>query len=117
MNKSEKYCASARLGARLGTSPRARLDRIKRAIGAKPTRIELTGQASATTAFFPGVTVLVSYEAAVAYRLTDGSEVATPRNYFSKTTDRSMSDWLHQHDVVRLEPDVFMDRLRARLAT
>lgn len=121
--KTEKYTASARLKPdKLGTSPRARAERAEKALRriglGQYTPIDARGlsQASASEITLGSVVCLVSYEEIVAYRLPDGSEVATPRNYYSRTTDRTLNAWLRRSDAVRMQPGDLHAALKNRFA-
>ncbi len=123
--KTEKYLASERLKPdKLGTSPRARAGRVEKALRAiglghyTPIDARELGQASASEITIGSTICLVSYETIVAYRLADGSEVASPRNYYSRTTDRTLDSWLRQRDgdVVRMEPAELHAALKRRFA-
>lgn len=123
--KTEKYTASEALKPeKLGTSPRARSERAERALRSinlsqyTPIDARGLGQASASEITLGSVVCLVSYEEIVAYRLPDGSEVATPRNYYSRTTDRSLGEWLRSGSgVVRMQPADLHESLRRRFAS
>ncbi len=137
--KAEKYTASERLRPdKLATSPSARLERVRRALNAAGLRfnwpnsgpipnhrpdsptlgaVRGLGQASASEVQIGSVLCCVSYEEIVAYRLSDGSEVATPRNYYSRTTDRTLDSWLRRSDVVRMQPADLHAALVRRFAT
>ena len=104
----------------LNTGKSARLRRVESAIRAtigQPLPIEnlrATNQASATTCTIKGVTLLVSYLTVVAYKLPDGSSVATERNEFSRTTDRSV-DAFGKPSIRHWQPE-FDASLRKALA-
>lgn len=114
------FSHSAQLGVKLATGKTARESRIRDAlsrVGRFPSSFEIvaTGQNSSSVAVFPsGLRVLVSYQTAVSYRLPDGSFVATPRNEFSRTTDRAISDFAPP-SCVRLELSAFRDALAGHL--
>ena len=114
------FSHSAQLGVKLATGKTARQDRIRSAlsrIGAFPSSFDVvsTGQNSSSIAVFPSdLRVLISYNTAVAYRLPDGSFVATPRNEFSRTTDRAVDDFAPR-SVVRLGTEAFREALSAHL--
>ncbi len=103
---------------KLATGRQARAERVAVALNfCRQSFRDLTPtkQASATIAHHKsGVDVLVSYKTAVAYRLTDGSFVQTPRNQFSRTTDRSVADFVRGQSVT-LEVDAFRDALARHL--
>ena len=103
---------------KLATGRQARAERVARALGfCRGTfqSITATKQASATVAHCAGgLDVLVSYQTAVAYRLPDGSFVQTPRNRYSRTTDRSISEFV-RGQAVTLEPDAFKEALARHL--
>jgi hypothetical protein len=106
--------------AKLNTGKRARQERaVKALVGLGYTgefHLLPLSQASASEVIFPsGLRVLISYETCVAYRLHDGSEVATFRNEYSRTTDRSVSDFLKRSDAARLEVSAFRAALTERL--
>ncbi len=107
---------------KLGTSPRARAERAEKALReiglGRFTPIDARGlsQASASEITIGSVVCLVSYDQIVAYRLADDSEVATPRNYYSRTTDRTLDSWLTRSDVVRMEPADLHAALKNRFA-
>ena len=111
-----KFTHSAQM-EKLATGRQARAERVARALGfCRGTfhRITATKQASATVAHCAGVDVLVSYQTAVAYRLPDGSFVQTPRNQFSRTTDRSIAEFVRGQSVT-LEVDAFREALARHL--
>lgn len=114
------FSHSAQLGTKLATGKTARESRIRSAlsrIGSFPCSFEIvsTGQNSSSIVVFPsGLRVLVSYNTAVAYRLPDGSFVATPRNEFSRTTDRGIDDFANP-SCVRLELCSFREALALHL--
>jgi hypothetical protein len=103
---------------KLATGKQARAERVARALGfCRGTFREIrpTKQASATVARYPnGLEVLISYQTAVAYRLPDGSFVQTPRNQYSRTTDRSVADFVRGQSVT-LEPQAFREALARHL--
>jgi hypothetical protein len=102
---------------KLATGRQARAERVARALGLSCSDFLTTAtkQASATVAHLPnGLDVLVSYQTAVAYRLPDGSFVATPRNQYSRTTDRSVADFV-RGEAVTLEPIAFREALARHL--
>ena len=102
---------------KLATGRQARAERVARALGLSFSDflVTPTKQASASIAHLPnGVDVLVSYKTAVAYKLHDGSFVQTPRNQFSRTTDRSVADFV-RGQAVTLEVDAFRDALARHL--
>ena len=105
---------------KLATGRQARAERVARALGfCRGTFRDITAtkQASATIAHHKsGVDVLISYQTAVAYRLPDGSFVQTPRNQFSRTTDRSIADFV-RGQAVTLEVDAFREALARHLTT
>jgi hypothetical protein len=115
------YSHSFQLGVKLATGKTAREERIRRALGSLgnfPPSFEVvaTGQNSSSIAVFPsGLRVLISYTTAVAYRLPDGSFVATPRNEYSRTTDRAVCDFAPAHSVT-LEVCAFRDALARHLS-
>ena len=76
--------------------------------------VKATPQVSASVADVCGISILISYLTAVAYRLPDGSFVCTPRNYYSRTTDRSITEFI-SGPCVELEPSAFAAALRERL--
>jgi hypothetical protein len=76
-----------------------------------------TKQASATIAHHKsGIDVLISYTTPVAYKLRDNSYVQTPRNQFSRTTDRSVADFV-RGQAVTLEIDAFREALARHLTS
>jgi len=100
---------------RLPSGYQARLSRCCAALKTTPPEIEPTRQASATVAKFSnGLHVLVSYKTPVAYRLPDGSYVKTPRNHYSRTTDRSVAEFCPQN-CVTLDVPAFEDALNGHL--
>jgi hypothetical protein len=105
---------------KLATGRQARAERVAVALGfCRATFQDLTPtkQASATIAHKPhGIDVLVSYKTAVAYKLRDNSYVQTPRNQFSRTTDRSVADFV-RGQAVTLDVDAFRDALARHLMT
>ena len=105
---------------KLATGRQARAERVARALGfCRGTFRDITAtkQASATVAHCAGgLDVLISYQTAVAYRLPDGSFVQTPRNQFSRTTDRSIAEFV-RGQAVTLEPDAFREALARHLTT
>jgi len=112
------YSHSGPLGYKLSTGLRARQDRAGKAlgdIGKFPCfRCEATGQNSSSIAVFSsGLRVLISYQTAVAYKLPDGSSIATPRGEFSRTTDRAVDDF--SRSAIRLGKAEFAEALRLRL--
>ena len=113
------YSHSCQLGVKLATGKSARESRIRSALSAVGSfpcsfAIVATGQNSSSVAVFPsGLRVLVSYATAVAYKLADGSAVATPRNEYSRTTDRAIDDFSRL--CVRLDVEAFRDSLALRL--
>jgi hypothetical protein len=114
------FSHSAQLGVKLATGKTARQDRIRSAlsrVGSFPSSFDVvsTGQNSSSVAVFAsGLRILVSYQTAVAYRLPDGSFVATPRNEFSRTTDRAVDDFADP-SCVRLELEAFYEALASHL--
>jgi hypothetical protein len=114
-----KYKASGSF-ERLITSKTARLRRAEAAIRAaigRPLPIDnlrATSQASASVGTVQGVQILVSYSTVVAYKLPDGSSVATERNEFSKTTDRSVDSFCRP--TVRAWQPEFDAMLKSRLS-
>jgi hypothetical protein len=103
---------------KLATGRQARAERVARALGfCQGTFCDITPtkQASATVAHHAsGLDVLISYYSAVAYRLPDGSFVQTPRNQYSRTTDRSVADFVRGQSVT-LEPIAFREALARHL--
>ena len=111
-----KFTHSAQM-EKLATGRAARAERVARALrlSFSDFLVTPTKQASATIAHHKsGVDVLISYETAVAYKLPDGSFVQTPRNQFSRTTDRSVADFV-RGQAVTLEVDAFRDALARHL--
>jgi hypothetical protein len=112
----QKFTHSARL-EKLPTGRVARQVRAARALGLSFSDflVTPTKQASASVAHLPnGVDVLISYETAVAYKLRDNSYVQTPRNQFSRTTDRSVADFV-RGQAVTLDVDAFREALARHL--
>lgn len=108
------YNYSGPLGQRPSTGRDAVRRRAESALSFCPARIEAvakTDQASASIASVAGIEVLISYNTPVAYRYPDGSAVATPRNYYSRTTDKSVDAFVGSRRVVRLDPEQFRDAL------
>jgi hypothetical protein len=106
---------------KLATGRQARAERVVRALGfcggtfRSAAYLTPTKQASATVAHFAsGLDVLISYYSAVAYRLPDGSFVQTPRNQYSRTTDRSVAEFV-RGEAVTLEPQAFREALARHL--
>jgi len=102
---------------KLATGRQARAERVARALGLSFSDflVTPTKQASASVAHLPnGVDVLISYQTAVAYKLRDNSFVQTPRNQFSRTTDRSVADFV-RGQAVTLEVDAFREALARHL--
>jgi hypothetical protein len=112
-----KFTHSAQM-EKLATGRQARAERVNRALSfCQGTFCDITAtkQASATVAHHAsGLDVLISYQTAVAYRLPDGSFVATPRNQYSRTTDRSVADFV-RGQAVTLEPQAFREALARHL--
>lgn len=113
------YKASAKFET-LNTSKTARFRRAETAIRSvlgRPVAIDnlrATSQASASVCTVQGVQILVSYTTVVAYKLPDGSSVATERNEFSKTTDRAVDAFCRPS--VRAWQSEFNDMLKSRLS-
>jgi hypothetical protein len=105
---------------KLVTSKTARLRRAETAIRSvlgRPVTVDnlrATSQASASVCIVQGVQILVSYATVVAYKLPDGSSVATERNEFSKTTDRSINSFCRPS--VRAWQPEFNAMLKTRLS-
>ena len=102
---------------KLATGRQARAVRAARALGLSchDFLVTPTRQASASVAHLPnGVDILISYQTAVAYRLHDNSFVQTPRNQFSRTTDRSVADFVRGQSVT-LEVEAFREALARHL--
>lgn len=98
---------------KLATGRAARAARACRALGRSchDFLVTPTKQASASIAHLPnGIDVLISYTTPVAYRLHDNSFVQTPRNQFSRTTDRSVADFVRGQSVT-LEVEAFREAL------
>ena len=114
-----KFKSSSSFG-KLDTGKSARLRRVESAIRATIGQalpidnLHATNQASATVCTVKGVTLLISYLTVVAYKLPDGSSVATERNEFSRTTDRSVDAFCRPS--VRMWQPEFNQALRDRLA-
>lgn len=104
---------------KLNTCKTARLRRAEaaiRAIMGRPLPIDnlhATSQASASVCTVQGVQILISYTTVAAYKLPDGSSVATEINEFSKTTDRSIDSFCRPS--VRAWQPEFNEMLKARL--
>jgi len=105
---------------KLVTSKTARLRRAESAIRSvlgRPVTVDnlrATSQASASVCTVQGVQILISYTTVVAYKLPDGSSVATERNEFSKTTDRSIDSFCRPS--VRAWQPEFNAMIKARLS-
>lgn len=117
-NPMPNYSHSTPLGYKLNTGKQARFDRAERALKSLGSlasfRCESTGQNSSSVALFPsGLKVLISYTTAVAYKLPDGSAVATLRGEFSRTTDRAVDSFVCL--PVRLDRESFRELLAGRL--
>lgn len=100
--------------AKLGTGREARLDRVRSAIPfAEPDSIKPGTNASATVATYgEKAEVLVSYREPVAFRnLITGQSYSTPRNFFSRTTDRSIADYTRGAPII-CEPKELIHKLR-----
>jgi len=111
-----KFTHSAQM-EKLATGRQARMERVSRALSfCRGTFLDITAtkQSSATVAHCAAVNVLISYQVAVAYRLPDGSFVQTPRNQYSRTTDRSVEDFV-RGQAVTLEVDAFREALARHL--
>jgi hypothetical protein len=112
------FISSCRLGAKLATGQSARLARVQSAIPfAEPDSIRPGNNVSATIAKFgEKAEVLVSYEEPVAFRnLITGQSYSTPRNYFSRTTDRSLADYNRGAPTI-CEPAELLHKLRLLIA-
>ena len=102
---------------KLATGRAARAERVARALrlSFSDFLVTPTKQASASVAHLPnGVDVLISYTTPVAYKLRDNSYVQTPRNQFSRTTDRSVADFV-RGQAGTLDVDAFRDALARHL--
>lgn len=113
---------SAQLGAKLATGLSARTARAERAlnragVGAdKLSSVRALSQASASEAELEkGHKALISYETLVAWRCgITGASFATPRNYYSNTTQRSIDAWCRGARI--LEESELHAQLAARYA-
>lgn len=117
-----KYLYSSSF-VQLETSKSARLRRAEcalRAVGVPRDvpidSLRATNQASASICRAGPLEILVSYSTVVAYRLPDGSCVATPRNYHSKTTDRSVDAFTGRALTLRLPVERFAEAVASRYA-
>jgi len=95
------------LGAKLGTSYSARSQRAARALHAAGipdsaiVSIKATSQASASIVTLKaGMEVLVSYDTVVAIKFGDGRAMSQYRNYYSRTTQRSVDDFVRGQEIV-----------------
>lgn len=115
------YTHSGQMGVRLSTTTGARL---RRAVTACFTlshfanlgrlQIRETNQASASVACVDRVEILISYTTAVAMKDSDGVYYATEHGEFSRTTDRSVSQFVPPQ-VIRLNRAEFAAVLEGAL--
>jgi len=114
------YTKSGAFVSRFSASYSARLRRAESAVRAcgVPASVPIdnltaTDQTSAQTCACGSLTLLISYSTVAAYKHADGSVVATPRGYYSRTTDRSVDAFAGPLvRILRLEPGRFCECLR-----
>jgi len=111
------FSSSSRF-SKIATGRDARLDRVRAAIPfADPDAIKPGSNASSTVATYgTKAEVLVSYREPVAFRnLITNESYSTPRNYFSRTTDRSIADYTRGAPII-VEPAELQHKLRLLLS-